>query len=226
MKRLKDQPGWKSLLESWKATQKSLREQIIIESFKGLPRLIAGGDAAFSRDDERVFAVALVWDRIENRVVEIARSIRRIEYPYIPGYLSFREGPALQDAIARLKTPFEIICFDGQGMAHPRRCGLAAHLGVMLGIPSIGVAKSRLIGTFSPPGEKKGSDSPLMDGTEQIGLAVRTRDRTNPVFISIGNRIDLPSAKRIVIAGCTKYRIPEPTRMADIEVGRLKKDAM
>jgi len=221
--RVKHKPEWKSLLASWKATQEALRKKIVIQPIKNLPRYIAGGDAAFSEAAALVFGVALVWDRIESRVIEIAHAVQKIEFPYIPGFLSFREGPALTEAIGKLKHPFEIICFDGQGMAHPRRCGLAAHLGTMLDLASIGVAKSRLLGTFVAPKAKKGSHSPLMDGEEQIGIVLSTRDNTNPLFISIGNRVDLPSAKKIVLASCTKYRVPEPTRIADIEVAKLKK---
>jgi deoxyribonuclease V len=221
--RVKHKPEWKGLVESWKATQQTLREKLVIAPFHGLPRLIAGGDAAYSERDEQVFAVALIWDRVEQRIIEISRAVRKIEFPYIPTFLSFREGPALTEAIGNLKHPFEIICFDGQGIAHPRRCGLAAHMGAMLGLTSIGVAKSRLIGTFSEPGQNRGSHAALMDGDEQIGLVLRTRDNTKPLFISIGNRIDLPSARRIVLESCTRYRVPEPTRLADIEVAKVKK---
>jgi deoxyribonuclease V len=116
-----------------------------------------------------------------------------------------------------------VICFDGQGYAHPRRCGLATHLSVTLDVPGVGVAKSRLIGTHDEPAEAAGSSAPLMDDGEQIGLVLRTRDRTRPLYISIGHRVDLQSAAELALACCTRYRIPEPTRQADIEVAKLKR---
>ncbi len=114
-----------------------------------------------------------------------------------------------------------MICFDGQGLAHPRRCGLATHVAVTLDVPGIGVAKTRLIGTFDEPSRAGGSFSPLMDDAEQIGVVLRTKDGVNPLFVSIGHRVDLPSAMDLLMS-CTKFRIPEPTRQADIEVGKLK----
>lgn len=115
------------------------------------------------------------------------------------------------------------VCFDGQGYAHPRRCGLASHMSIVLNKPGVGVAKSRLLGTFDEPGPHAGASSPLMDAGEQVGLVLRTRDHTRPLFISVGHRVDLDSARRLVLACCTRYRIPEPTRQADIEVAKLKR---
>jgi deoxyribonuclease V len=121
-----------------------------------------------------------------------------------------------------LKHQYGAVLFDGQGYAHPRRCGVASHLAVTLDVVGVGVGKSRLIGTFEEPGEAAGSDAALMDRGEQIGLVLRTQDGVNPVFVSVGHRVDLESAKRLVLACTTKYRIPEPTRQADMEVAKLK----
>ena len=193
-----------------------------IEPLDPLPRFVAGADAAFSEDKQKVLAAAVVYDRIEKRIVEIAHAARPIEFPYVPTFLSFREAPAVMDAVAKLKHPWGAICLDGQGYAHPRRCGLAAHISILLDRPGAGIAKSRLIGTFDEPANFAGSSSPLMDGDEQIGLVLRTRTGVKPIFISIGHRIDLKSAADLAIACLGRYRIPEPTRQADIEVRRLK----
>jgi deoxyribonuclease V len=179
-------------------------------------------DGAFSADKATIFAAAVVYDREAAKLVEVAHAVVNAEFPYIPTFLSFREGPAVLAALGKLKHPFGAICFDGQGYAHPRRCGLASHMGVTLDLPAVGVAKSRLIGTFEEPATPAGSTSPLMDDGEQIGVVLRSRDGVRPLFLSIGHRIDLTSATRLALACVTRYRIPEPTRQADIEVAKLK----
>lgn len=218
----KPQRRWADLIESWKAEQIELRQKMIVAPLSPLPRYIAGADAAFSTDKRTVFAAAVVYDRLDQRIVEVARASCPAECPYVPGFLSFREGPAVLAAIRKLRHPFGVVCFDGQGYAHPRRCGIACHLSIMLDMPGVGVAKSRLIGTYSEPAAWAGAFSPLMDGQEQVGLVLRTRANTRPLFISVGHRVDLESARQLVLACCTRYRVPEPTRQADIEVGKLK----
>jgi deoxyribonuclease V len=200
-----------------------MREKLVVAPLDLLPRYIAGADAAFSEDKCKVFAAAVVYDRKEQRILEVSHAVRSAEVPYIPGFLSFREGPTVLEAVGKLKHPWGAICFDGQGYAHPRRCGLASHMSIALDKPGVGVAKSRLIGTFDEPEPNAGAFTPLMDSGEQIGLVLRTRDNTRPLFISIGHRVDLHSARRLVLACCTRYRIPEPTRQADIEVAKLKR---
>ncbi len=222
MIRGKTDPDWAGIVEGWKLAQQEIRRKIVVCPLDPLPRFVAGADAAFSKDKQTVFAAAVVYDRQDQRIIEIARATRPAEFPYIPGYLAFREGPALLDAIARLKHSFGAICFDGQGYAHPRRCGIATYLAVQLDVPGVGIAKSLLIGEYKEPAGRAGSTSPLMDGDEQIGLVLRTCDGVRPVFISIGHRVDLPSAAGLAMACRTRYRIPEPTRQADIEVGRYK----
>lgn len=216
---------WSPLIEQWKATQLELRQRLVISPLDPLPRFVAGADAAYASDKTRVFAVALVYDRIDRRVVEIARVARPVEVPYIPTFLSFREGPAVLEAIGKLSHPFGVVCFDGQGYAHPRRCGLACYAAILLDVPGVGVAKSRLLGTHAEPGPEAGSSAPLMDHGEQVGLVLRTKDHTKPLYVSIGHRVDLGSAARLVLACCTKYRIPEPTRQADVEVERFKRES-
>jgi len=218
----KSDADWPELIASWKQTQLAFRAKVIIQPLDPLPRFVAGADAAFSADKKNVLAAAVIYDRIEKRIIEVTHATRPVEFPYIPTFLSFREGPTVLDAVRKLKHEWGVICFDGQGYAHPRRCGIATHLAVTLDRPGIGIGKSRLIGTFAEPATKGGSSSPLMDGPEQIGLVLRTRDEVKPVFISVGHRIDLPSAIQLTLACLGKYRIPEPTRQADIEVAKMK----
>lgn len=211
------------LVTRWKQTQIELRERLRTEPLRPLPRFVAGADMAYSSDKTTAYAVALVYDREARQVVDMTRAVRPIDAPYIPTFLSFREGPALLEAIGKLKHPFGAVLFDGQGYAHPRRCGLACHVAITLDVPAVGVAKTRLIGTFDEPAAQAGSSSPLIHRDEQIGLVLRTKDSTRPLFISVGHRVDLPSAAELVLACCTKYRIPEPTRQADIEVEKFKR---
>ena len=222
MLRDESDPHWPELIASWKQTQLAISAKMRIEPLDPIPRFVAGADAAFSKDMKTVLAAAVVYDRIEKRIIEVAHATRPVEFPYIPTFLSFREGPTVLEAVRKLKHEWGVICFDGQGYAHPRRCGIATHLSVMLDRPGIGIGKSRLIGNFEEPDADAGSSSPLMDGKEQIGMVLRTRQAVNPVFISVGHRIDLDSAVKLVLSCLGKYRIPEPTRQADAEVAKLK----
>ncbi len=217
----KNVPGWAELVVSWKAQQDELRARTRIARLSPLPRFVAGVDCAFANDQTTVFAAAVVYDRIDRRIVEARHATAPAEVPYVPGFLSFREGPAIFAALKMLEHLYGVICFDGQGIAHPRRCGLATHVAVTLDVPGIGCAKSRFIGTFDEPSEKAGSFSPLMDGNEQIGAVLRTRDGIRPMFISPGHRVDLASSIELVMSCCLR-RVPEPTRQADIEVAKLK----
>jgi deoxyribonuclease V len=221
----KSDPGWSALVEEWKATQERLRKRMIVTPLEPLPRFVAGADCAFSADKQTVFAAAVVYDLETQRVIEISHAMRPAEFPYMPGFLSFREGPAVLQAIRSLKHEFGAVLFDGHGFAHPRRCGIASHLAIELDKPGVGVAKSRLIGTFGKLSPKAGTTVLLMDGEEQIGVMLRTQKGIRPVFVSIGHRVDLVSAVKLVLACCTRYRIPEPTRQADIEVAKLKRQS-
>jgi deoxyribonuclease V len=221
----KSDPGWAALVAEWKETQTRLRGRIIVVPLEPLPRFVAGADCAFSADKQTIFAAAVVYDRETERVIEIAHATRSVEFPYVPGFLSCREGPAVKQAIHALKHEFGAILFDGQGFAHPRRCGIASHLAIELDQPGIGVGKSRLIGTFGELSSSAGATTTLLDGEEQIGVVLRTQKGIRPVFVSIGHRVDLNSAIKLVLACCTRYRIPEPTRQADIEVAKLKRQS-
>lgn len=196
------------------ALQKELARRV--SRSNGLPldaiKTIAGVDASYK---DQGFAVIVVMTFPELDEIERVTAARESVFPYVPGLLSFREAPIVLDAFARLRTRPDLLMCDGQGIAHPRRLGLASHLGVYLDIPSIGCAKSRLTGKYEEPGPRMGDRSPLMSRDETIGMVVRTKPRTNPLFVSIGNKIDLPTAVEIVLACLRGYRLPEPTRIAD-----------
>jgi deoxyribonuclease V len=193
------------------------------------PRLIVGLDCAFSKDGRRIFAAAVSLEVVterhgsfELRHVETASAERETSFPYIPGLLSFREAPVCLEAAGRLTREPDLYVIDGQGVAHPRRLGLASHLGLFFQRPTVGCAKSRLIGTFEEPGVEKGAWSPLRDRDEVIGAVVRTRSGVRPIFVSVGHRCTLEDAIHISLACTTRYRIPEPTRLAHQAVSRLR----
>lgn len=203
--------------------QKELRSKVVLEN--GFDRIhrIAGADVAVSERARRIFAavVAMPFDTME--VVEVATASAELSFPYIPGLLTFREGPVVLKALSVLKRDPDLMIFDGQGIAHPRGLGLASHIGVLLGIPSIGCAKSRLVGKYRTLGPLKGMRTDLVLGDGRvIGTVLRTRDNVRPIFVSPGHLVDVSSAARIVLKCCRRYRLPEPTRIAHIEVGKAK----
>ena len=177
-------------------------------------RRVCGIDVGFEEDGKvtRAAIVVLAFPSLE--LVEHALARRPTSFPYVPGLLSFREIPAVLEALAKLKTRPDLLLCDGQGIAHPRRCGLASHTGLAAGLPSIGVAKTRLIGEHREPGRRRGAWAPLRDAGETIGAVLRTRSGVKPVYVSIGHRVSLPTAIRYVMACCTRYRLPETTRWA------------
>jgi deoxyribonuclease V len=163
----------------------------------------------------------LSWPDLDR--IETATAVGAAVFPYVPGYLSFREGPVLDVAFGRLSERPDLVFFDGQGTAHPRRCGLASHLGVLWDVPAVGCAKSRLVGEADEPGPSRGDWTPLIDGEEIVGSVLRTRRGVKPMWISPGHRIDSEGARRVVLEGCTRYRMPEPTRRAHLEVNALRR---
>jgi len=204
------------------ALQKKLREEIVFARLKNRPKTIAGIDCAFSRDKKRIIACVVVLNLTGFELIETTTASQKVTFPYIPGLLSFREAPVCLAAVEKLKKAPDVFLIDGQGIAHPRRLGLAAHLGLFLGKPTIGCAKSRLIGTFKEPSLKKGAYSPLKDKSETIGAVVRTRDKVKPVFVSVGNLCSLEDAIEITLDSVTRYRLPEPARLAHQFVSKLK----
>ena len=207
------------------ALQRELADQLDTRTPLNRIKLVAGADISYNKFDPIMYATVVVYRLADGEIVEVQDSVARAMFPYVPGLLTFREAPAYLDAFAKLQTVPDAIMFDGQGYAHPRRFGLASHLGLWLGLPTIGCAKSRLCGQFREPRKTAGSLSPLKDGKAQIGCAVRTKQRCKPIFVSVGNGIDLASAVRAVLAAGRGYRIPEPTRLAHLRVNELRRKA-
>jgi len=223
---------------SWKLSprraadvQRRLAARVLVEAPAAPLRRVAGVDCAYAEArwmqpapmGSDCIAAAVVWDVASGEELERRIARRPVSFPYIPGLLSFRELPAVLAALRALETPVDALMTDGHGYAHPRRFGIGCHLGVLCDLPSVGVAKSVLVGGFSEPGPKRGARRALRDGSERIGTALRTRDATKPVFVSIGHRIDLPSAERLVLACGAGRRLPEPTRLADRAVAEAKR---
>ena len=185
------------------------------DALPGALRLVAGADVSYDRGSPALYAAVVVLDAESLEVVDVAHATTRAEFPYVPGYLSFRELPPLLAAFERLRLRPDLVLCDGHGRAHPRRFGLACHFGVLVDLPTIGCAKSRLIGDYDEPAAERGSWSPLVDREETIGAALRTQDGRNVVYVSTGHRISLASAIRVILACAPKYRLPEPQRLAD-----------
>jgi deoxyribonuclease V len=188
------------------------------------PELVAGIDCAFTRDGQSVISCIVVVKLGELETIEIQWATEPLKFPYIPGLLSFREAPACIAAARKLNCSPDVFIVDGQGIAHPRRLGIASHLGLIFNKPTIGCAKGRLTGTYDEPDTKKGSWSLLRDGDQTIGAVLRTRDNIKPVFISIGHRITLDESIDICLSAVSRYRLPEPTRLADRKVAQLKRN--
>jgi len=202
--------------------QEELREHLILEGrYKG-PGLIAGADASYSRGSKAGYAAIVVMQWPGLNTVETSSAKGEIEFPYVPGLLTFREGPVLMEAFARLRRRPDVVIFDGQGIAHPRNMGLATHMGVLLDIPSIGCAKSRLVGEHESPGPEPGDWTSLVVKGLAVGAVLRTRRRVNPVFVSSGHRLELEACIRVVLDTCAGYRMPEPVRQAHLLVNALR----
>lgn len=195
--------------------QNKLRSNIIPTDQLGEVQYVAGVDAGYADDGETTRAAVAVLSFPDLKLQEQAIAHRPTTFPYVPGFLSFREVPAVLAALEQLTIAPDLLLCDGQGLAHPRRFGIACHLGLLVDLPAIGVAKSRLIGTHAELGEEKGAWVPLMQKEETIGAVLRSRSRTNPLYISIGHRISLETAIDFVLRCTPKYRLPETTRIAD-----------
>lgn len=208
--------SWPSTVEEAITIQETLQNQVITTDVLNEPiKYVAGVDMGFVEDGTISRAAVAVLSFPDLQVVETSLAYRPTTFPYIPGFLSFREIPALLDALEKIQTIPDIILCDGQGIAHPRRLGIACHLGVIVDIPTIGVAKSLLIGKHEELPEAKGSWQPLIHKKETIGAVLRTRSGVKPLYISSGHRISLPTAIDYVLRCTPKYRLPETTRIAD-----------
>ena len=195
--------------------QKTLRNQIITTDQLGSVARVAGVDVGFEDQGATTRAAVAVLSYPKLELLETAIARRATSFPYVPGLLSFREIPAVLDALAKLTIEPDLLLCDGQGIAHPRRFGIASHLGLLIDKPSIGVGKSRLCGTHGPVPLNKGEWTPLREGEEVIGAVLRTRHKVRPLFISSGHRIRLGTAIAYVMGCVTRYRLPETTRIAD-----------
>ncbi len=194
--------------------QKELAAQIDVGDGIGTPSLIAGVDVSGANEERIAKAAIVMLDYPDLNVIDTVTIEAEVNFPYVPGLLSFREMPLLIKVLEKLDAVPDLVLVDGQGIAHPRRLGLASHLGLFLDIPTIGCAKSRLIGTHGELSDKAKTWTELFDGNEVIGAAVRTKIKTNPLYISVGHKISLPKAIYWTLQCCKKHRLPEPTRLA------------
>ena len=214
-----------SLTEA-RALQERLRAEVGEQDALPEPlRLVAGADVSYDRGSPVLFAAAVLLDADTLDVVEVGAATARASFPYLPGYLSFRELSPLLAAFAQLRRRPDLVLCDGHGRAHPRRFGLACHLGVALDLPTIGCAKSRLVGEHRKPGARRGAHAALRDDGETIGEVLRTRDGVAPVYVSVGHRVSLATARRLVLRFTPRYRLAEPIRAAHAEVNRLRLDS-
>ncbi|MDQ3606093.1 MAG: deoxyribonuclease V [Gemmatimonadota bacterium] len=218
--------GWNVSPREAREIQSRLRERLLLKPPAGFaPERIAGADLSMERGSDRGYAGIAVLDLATLTPVEEATAIADLPFPYVPGLLSFRELPPLAAAWARLEQMPDVLIFDGQGTAHPRRFGLACHGGLLFGIPSIGCAKSLLVGRHGPLGEERGSTAELVHRGEVVGAAVRTRAGVQPVYVSPGHLMDLPTAIELVLRVSPRYREPETTRHAHRLVNELRRGA-
>ena len=214
-------PG-ESIYARLQRDQENLRRRLVIRDDFPELRYIGGADAAFSPDKRNVLGVIVVFSYPSLEVVEVRKGLVPVEFPYIPGFLSYREGPVFSRIYGDVVHKPDVLIFDGQGIAHPRGLGLASHMGLALQVPTIGCAKSRLVGEYDEPGPRKGDYSPLYYKGQQVGWVLRSRDSVRPLFVSPGNRVGFESSREIVLACCRGYRLPEPVRMAHNQVTLLR----
>jgi len=219
--RLHPRHAWDLSPKAAVALQKELGAEVVTDRPLDLAtvRLVAGVDVSVKNDVSQAAVVVVTFPDLQP--VEVARATRPTPFPYVPGLLSFREGPVLEEAFAALVHAPDVFVFDGSGYAHPRRIGLACHLGLWLDRPTVGCAKTRLTGRHEEVPPEKGGWSPLLDKGEVVGAALRTRAGTNPVFVSPGHLIDLASAIDLVMRCSPKYRLPEPIRLAHDAAGEF-----
>jgi deoxyribonuclease V len=203
--------------------QEKLRARVVEEDQFDEIRFVAGADMAFDPATDMAFAGVIVYRFPELEEVERSMARRPLRFPYVPGLLSFRETPVLMAAFARLQTEPDLVLIDGHGRAHPRRFGIACHFGVIFDRPTIGCAKSRLVGEHREPGRKAGALSPLLLEGERVGVVLRTRDNVRPIYVTVGHRVSLDSAVNLVRRCLDGYRLPKPTREADHYVRELRR---
>ncbi|HBK47254.1 MAG TPA: deoxyribonuclease V [Xanthomonadaceae bacterium] len=209
-------PGWDGSIANARALQQQLAAQVLLEDrFPDPPALLAGFDVGFEDDGATTRAAAVLLDAATLQPLELQVARVATTMPYVPGLLSFRELPALIQALAQLTRTPDLVFIDGQGIAHPRRLGIAAHFGVATGLACIGVAKKPLAGRFDPPGPERGDRTPIVLHGQPVGWALRSKPRCNPLIVSPGHRVSLDGALAWTLRTLGSYRLPEPTRYAD-----------
>lgn len=221
--KIKQLHSWPTTAQAAIGLQCQLAGAVQSEPIGGAVKTVCGIDCAFDLARHRAIAAAVVLSYPQGQVIETVSAACPIEFPYVPGLLSFREAPACLDAIKKLQTRPDLFIIDGQGIAHPRRLGLASHLGLWLDCPTIGCAKSRLCGSYEMPKNQKGDWTPLMLDSQTIGAVVRTKVNTKPLFVSVGHRCLLEEAIDWTLRLVCRFRLPEPTRQAHIAAERQKR---
>jgi deoxyribonuclease V len=206
--------SWAVTPREARAIQERLRARVVTEDRLGTVRRVAGVDVGFPDRGRTVRAAVAVLSFPELERLDRAVFHGSVLFPYVPGLLSFREVPGVIEALRGLERPPDLVLYDGHGYAHPRRFGAACHLGVLLDLPVIGVAKKRLVGTHAPVPDERGAWVPLLDDGEVIGAVLRTRPRVKPVYVSVGHRVSLERAVALAMACTRRYRLPEPARLA------------
>ncbi len=210
--------SWNLSKEEALSLQQTLASKVITEDKLNNINLVAGVDVAYDEKSDSLFAAVVVMDLNSLDIIETVITQDIVSFPYTPGLFSFRELPPITKALKQLNTSPDLIVCDGQGIAHPRRFGLACHLGVLFNVPTVGCGKSRLIGDAIQPGKERGDYSPLIDSDEVIGCILRTQNNIKPVYVSIGHRISLSTARKLILDLCPHYRLPQTTRLADQKV--------
>lgn len=205
--------------------QRRLASQVITEGDPEV-QLVCGVDVAYEESSDRFVAAAVVIDVDTFETIETATSVSKATFPYVPGLFSFREAPGLLEAFAKLKQPPDLVVCDGQGYAHPRRLGIASHVGLVLQIPTIGCAKKLLVGTHDPLDQARGASQPILDDGCQIGHALRTQTGTKEVFVSPGHLVGFDEARQWILRLATAFRLPETTRRADQLANSTRKDLL
>jgi deoxyribonuclease V len=211
---------WPGSIAQARKTQERLAARVRLSPLRKSPASVAGVDAAFTAS--QVIAAACLFSFPSLEPLEDRVAVRELRFPYVTGFLSFREGEAIMEAVRGLSRKPDLLLVDGQGIAHPRRIGIASHVGVLLGLPTVGCAKSRLIGEYAEIGPRKGAAVPLRDKGETIGAVVRTRNGVRPLFVSPGHRVDIAQAVAFTLACTGATRIPEPLRRAHFLAGKTK----
>ncbi|MFJ9830958.1 endonuclease V [Streptomyces sp. NPDC101169] len=220
--------NWPVTEDEARAVQDELRARVVLDEPGPPPGSgrVTGVDVAYDDERDLVAAAAVVLDAATLEVVAESTAVGRVSFPYVPGLLAFREIPTVRAALETLPCPPGLVVCDGYGLAHPRRFGLAAHLGVLTGLPTIGVAKNPFTFAHQDPGPRRGSSAPLLDGAEEVGRALRTRSHVKPVFVSVGHRTTLDNALAHTLALTPRYRLPESTRRADALCRKALREAV